>query len=289
MLRFSIWIVLGLLPGLAQAQAGFEKMKGRGQIVISYREDAAPFSYLDGKKQVVGYSIEFCNAMIAKIRAQPGMAKLKMAYAAVPVDRMFTHLGEGSADLLCSGTSDTAERRKLVAFSPPIYFDGVGVMVRKKDNIGTLDQLKGKKVVLIKATTAADAVNAYLKKSGGAWKLEEVLNADGALSQLQLGWSAGYARDRVPLAVQRAGAANTDHYVILPDRLSKEAIAIAYRKDDKAMQALVDGSIAEAIASGKAQEWHDKWFLKPIPLNKSTSALGLAMPEELKTAFATKK
>ena len=287
--RYSILIILALLPGLALAQASFEKMKGRGQIVVNYRDDAAPFSYADGKKQAIGYSLEFCNAMVAKIRAQPSMAKLKVAYTQVPVDRMFTNVNEGSADLLCSGTSDTAERRNLVAFSPPIYFDGVGVMVRKKDNIASIDQLKGKKVALIKATTAAVAVNDYLKKSGGGWKLEEVLNAESALSQLQLGWSAGYARDRVPLAVQRAGAANAGDYAILPDRLSTEAIAIAYRKDDKAMQTLVEATVAEAISSGKAHEWHDKWFIKPIFLGKSTKALALPMPEELKTAFSAKK
>lgn len=289
MLRLALVAVLGLLPGLAQAQVAFEKMKTRGQITVGYREDAAPFSYHDEKKQPVGYSLEFCEAIAGKIRAQPGLGKLKVAYTPVPVDRILAYVSEGTVDLLCSGTSDTAERRKHVAFSQPIYFDSVGVMVRRKDNVSRLEQLKDKKVVLIKATTAVVAINDYLKKSGGGWKLEEVLNGDAALSQLQQGWSAGYARDKVLLAVQRANQSAPDDYLILPDQFSSEVIAIAYRLDDSAMRSLVDGAIGEAIASGKAQEWHDKWFTKPIPLDKARKSLDVPMSAELKAAFTRKK
>ena len=288
MLRLALLIVWGLLPVLAQAQATFERIKTRGHIAVGYREDAAPFSYHDEKKQPIGYSLEFCEAIVGKVRAQPGMGKLKVSYVSVPVDRVLTYVSEGTADLLCSGTSDTPARRSEVAFSRPIYFDSVGVMVRRQDNVSRLEQLKGKKVVLIKATTAVEAINDYLKKSGGGWKLDEVLNGDAALSQLQLGQSAGYARDKVLLAVQRASLPAPNDYVILPDQLSNEAIAVAYRKDDSAMKALVDGAIGEAIASGKAREWHDKWFMKPIPLNKARRSLEVPMSAELKAAFAAK-
>ncbi len=288
MLLRAVLILCGLLPGLVQAQATFERIKVRGYIVVGYREDAAPFSYHDEKKQPIGYSLDFCEAIVGKVRAQPGMSKLKVTYTPVPVDRVLTYVSEGTADLLCSGTSDTPARRSEVAFSQPIYFDSVGVMVRKKDNASRLDQLKGKKIVLIKGTTASLALNDYVKKSSSGWKLEEVLNGDAALSQLQLGQATGYARDKVLLAVQRASSPTPDDYVILPDRLSSEAIAVAYRKDDAAMKALVDGAIGEAIASGKAQEWHDKWFTKPIALNKARRSLDVPMSAELKAAFAKK-
>lgn len=288
MLRFTLLLVLGVMPVFAQAQVTFDKIKGRGQILVGYRDDAAPFSYQDDKKQPIGYSLEFCNAIVAKVMAQPGMAKLKVAYVAIPVDRITTYVSEGSADLFCSGTSDTAERRKQMAFSQPIYFDGLGVMVRKKDAISKLDQLKGKKVVLIKATTAVATIDAYQKKSGSGWKLEEVVSSDAALSQLQLGWAAGYARDKAPLALQRASLSAPDEYTILPDLLSSEAIAIAYRKDDPAMKAVVDATMAEAVASGKAMEWHDKWFTKPIPVGKAQKSLDLPMSPELKAAFSKK-
>jgi glutamate/aspartate transport system substrate-binding protein len=108
------------------------------------------------------------------------------------------------------------------------------------------------------------------------------------MSQLQLGWSSGYARDRTLLAMQRVAQPAADDYVILPDRLSRETIAIAYRRDDPAMKAVVDAAVGEAISSGKAQAWHDKWFVQPIAVNKTRKALGLPMSDELKAAFSKK-
>ena len=54
--------------------------------------------------------------------------------------------------------------------------------------------------------------------------------------------------------ISGAGLSTPDDYGILPDQLSNEAIAIAYRRDDAAMKAAVDGVVGEAAVSGKAQE-----------------------------------
>jgi len=266
--------VMGVLSLQAQAQSALERMKGRGQIVVTYREDAAPFSFVkDG--QPTGYSLEFCRAIVETLQKQPGMAKLKVAYTPVAVDRMLTPVNEGSADLLCSGTSDNAARRRLVAFSRPIYIDGLGVMVRRKDGIRSLAQLDGKKLAAIKGTTAVGELKDYQKAQKRSWKLEEVLNGDVGFSQLQL-------------ALQRATSSAPDNFVILDERLSKESIAIAFRPDDAAMQSLVDGVIGSAIQSGKAAEWYERWFIKPIPLPGGSKALNVAMSDALKAAFAGK-
>ncbi len=55
------------------------------------------------------------------------------------------------------------------------------------------------------------------------------------------------------------------------------------------MQKMVDDTIAEAVASGKAREWHDRWFVGAITVGKAAVKLGLPMSEELRTAFAAKK
>jgi glutamate/aspartate transport system substrate-binding protein len=279
--------VAGALSLHAQAQSAIERMKGCGQIVVTYHEDAAPFSLVkDG--QPTGYSLEFCRVIVEALQKQPGMGKLKVAYTPVAVDRMLTPVNEGSADLLCSGTSDNAARRRLVAFSRPIYFDGLGVMVQRKDGIRSLAQLDGKKLAAIKGTTAVAELKAYQKKEKRSWKLEEVLNGDVGFSQLQLGWASGYARDRVLLALQRVTSSAPENFVILDESLSRETIAIAFRPDDPEMQALVDGVIRTAIQSGKAAEWYERWFMKPIPLSGGSKALNVPMSEALKAAFAAK-
>lgn len=270
------------------AQATFEKIKSRGQISVGYREDAAPFSYQDDQKKAIGYSIDFCAAVVAQLTTRLDLKSLRVNMVPIAIDRVMTFVKDGSVDLLCTGTSDTPERRTQASFSKPIYLDGVGIMVRKKDGITTLKQLDGKQVSLIKASTAASALDAYRAKEAIAWKAEPALNADAAFSQLQLGWVQGYARDKVLLAMQLASLSDADQYTILPERLSTESIAIAFRKDDAQMQALVDGVIADAAASGRAKVLHDKWFVSPIPLYKQRKALGIPMSPELKASLDTK-
>lgn len=276
------------LSAPAHAQATFERIKSRSQISVGYREDAAPFSYLDDQKKAIGYSIDFCAAVVAQLANRLDLKNLRINMVPIAIDRVMTFVRDGSVDLLCTGTSDTPERRALASFSKPIYFDGVGVMVRKKDGITSLKQLDGKQVSFIKASTAGSALDAYRAKAAISWKAEPGLNADAAFSQLQLGWVQAYARDKVLLAMQLASLSDADQYLILPERLSTEAIAIAFRKDDGEMQALVDGVIAELAVSGKARALHDKWFVGPIPLYKQRKALGIPMSPELKASLETK-
>ena len=272
--------------GPAHAETVLEKIKRQGQITVGYREDAAPFSSTDDQKRAVGYSVEYCEAVVAQIRQ--GVPNLRVNVRAVDIDRIMSFVKDGVVDLFCSNVSDTQERRALVSFSKPVFFDGVSVAVRKKDGIAGVDQLNGKAVVVIKSATTSDALDAYRQKKSLSWKVESALNADAALSQLQLGWVQGYARDTVPLAVQMVGVANADQYTLLPERLSTEAIAIAFRKDDAELQALVNAVITDAASSGKAKASYDKWFMQPISLGGKTKTLGIPMSAELKAALEAK-
>jgi glutamate/aspartate transport system substrate-binding protein len=285
----AVALSLGALAAAAPAiaQSTLDKIKSRGQINVGYRSDAAPFSYADDRKRPMGYSIDFCAAVVDEIKQELAISDLTVKMTPIAVDRVMRFVKDGAVDLLCSSTSDTAERREQVSFSKPIYIDGVAMMVRKKDGITKLDELAGKPVVVIKATTSSDALDAFQKTQAVGWQVEQVLNADAAISQLQLGWAKGYARDRVLLAMQLASLKDADQYAILPGALSRESVAIAFRKDDAAMQAVVNKAISKAVASGKAQGWYDKWFVHPIPLYSQQKALGIPMSDELKASLAT--
>ncbi|MBS0342332.1 MAG: amino acid ABC transporter substrate-binding protein [Proteobacteria bacterium] len=272
----------------AHAQATFEKIAARHQINVGFREDSAPFSYANRDKKPMGYSIDVCEAVTARLAERVGVKDLRINYVPIAVDRVVTFVKNGSVDMLCANMTDTAERREQIAFSRPIFVDHVGIMVRKKDGIAKLEQLAGKQLVAIRSTTAVKAVEDYGQGKSLGWKVEGALNPEAALGQLQLGWAQGYARDSVQLSMQLAGLQDADQYAVLPDSLSSEPIAIALRKDDAAMRELVDKAIADASASGQLAAWYDKWFVQPIPIGKAHKALGIAMSPELKAALAAR-
>ena len=275
-------------PQWAQAQATLEKIKNRGQINIGYRSNSTPFSFHQTPEKPMGYSIDFCKPIIEKLRQAAGNQNLPVRYIEIYVDSRRRMLSEGSVDLLCENVTDTPERRARMDFSVPIFVEAIQVAVRKKDKIDTLDQLQGKIIVGIDGSTVAPALDGYAKSHSLKWKYAKAVNADAALGQLQLGWAAGYARDGVVLAAQLANLPNANEYLILPERISVEPIAIAYRKGDAAMGDLVNAAIKESMRSGAAQGWYEQWFLKPLrpgrkPLATEMSAEMKALIEAAKT------
>jgi len=275
------------MPQWAQAQATLEKIKSRGQINVGYRSNSAPFSFHQTAEKPLGYSIEFCKPIIERLRQAAGNQKLPVRYIETYVDARVRLLSEGSVDLLCENVTDTPERRARMDFSTPIFIEAIQVAVRKKDKLTTLDQLQGKSIVGIDGSTVVAALDRYAKPRTLKWQYAKAVNADAALGQLQLGWAAGYARDGVVLAAQLARLPNADDYLILPERLSVEPIAIAYRKGDAAMGDLVNASIKESMRSGAAQGWYEQWFLKP--LKPGGKPLTTGMPAETKALFDAAK
>jgi glutamate/aspartate transport system substrate-binding protein len=243
-------VLAALLAPPAWSQATFEKVKSRSQLVVGYRDKAFPFSFSDGKT-AAGYSIELCAPIIERITQASGAKNLRVVYQAVEPERLVRQLQSGAIDLMCANTSDTEARRKLVAFSPPIFYAAVRVMVRSRDKPAALDQLAGKSLVVLGGTTARTALNNYAAVKGLSWKVGNVLEHDAAMSQLRLGQAAGYARDDVLLLDAMRNEKNPADFALLPERLSSEPIAIAYRQGDAALQKLVDVSVVEAMRNGR--------------------------------------
>ncbi|HEY8881058.1 MAG TPA: transporter substrate-binding domain-containing protein [Roseateles sp.] len=276
--RIGMACLAAFTVGAAGAEGGLDRIRVRGQINVGYREDAAPFSYLDAQGKPQGYSLEFCNAVVAQVLAQPGMSKLRVQMVSVPVDGVLKFMKSGTVDLLCSSTSDTPERRKVMAFSRPIFIDGVSIMVRKADSVTTLADLGMGPVAAIKSTTAPAALSA----AAPAIKIAPVLNGDAGVGQLKLQWAKGFARDRVLLAMQRAQLSDANEFIILPDLLSTETIAIAVPLASDDLLALANKTFADAATAGRVNAWHKRWFEEPVVLNGRSITLNLPVSAELK-------
>ena len=270
----------------AWAETTLEKVKSRSQLVVGYRDGGSPFSLASGGVPV-GYSIDLCAPIIERIRQATGAKNLRVVYQTVEPERAVQLLKSGAVDLMCSNMSDTAERRKAIAFSPPIYYAALRVLVRSDAKLTSVDQLAGKNLVTIGGSTAPALLDAYAASKGLKWQTSRVLEHEAAMSQLALGQVAGYARDGVLLLSALQTVKNPADFTLLPERLSSEPIAMAYRQGDPSMQKLVDLSIVESMRNGLLKQSYDKWFTQPIaPGNK---AINLPMSPELSALLAAAK
>ena len=269
------------LAGAAQAQAVLKRITERQQVIIGYTDTAAPFSFAkDGRP--MGYAIDLCVDVAARLRRDLGQPALGVRFVEVDQDKVPRLVKAGSVDLLCGGFSDTPARRGAIAFSAPIYLSAVKLLVRTEDGPRTLDAMKGKTVAVIGRTTAEDALAGLNRQRALQVKQARVVSPEAALSQLRLKQADAWARDEVLILGSLGREADAQKFTLLPDALSKEVIAIAMPSDEL-LQKMVNETLAEAARSGRIEALYDKWFVQP----NAASAAGLKLPlsAELKAEF----
>src|ERR1700676_4202328 len=105
--------VLAFGPSIASAQGlspTLQKIKDSGTITIGNRDSSVPFSYLDDGQKPIGFSLELCNLVVAKIKAMLGKPDLKVTYQAVNSSNRIPLVKNGTADIECGSTANTTHR-----------------------------------------------------------------------------------------------------------------------------------------------------------------------------------
>ena len=116
-----------------------------GVIRLGHRTNSPPFAFLDAKGKPIGYSLDLCEIVVEEIAREVGK-ELVVEYRAVTPENRFELVLSGAVDLECGSTTNTAERRKTVAFSPTTFVTGTKLLVRRGSGIRSLSGLDGKTI-----------------------------------------------------------------------------------------------------------------------------------------------
>jgi len=108
--------------------------------------DLPPVGYRDADNNPVGYDVEFCQDMAKALGVT-----LELVETASP-DRIPAILSD-RVDVSVSSATNSLERAKVVGFSIPYQVWSYAVVVRKDSGIKSFDDLKGKKVGIVRGTT----------------------------------------------------------------------------------------------------------------------------------------
>src|SRR6478672_921702 len=227
-------------------------------IVIAHRESSMPFSYLDDQKQPVGYAMDLCMKVVEAIKRELKLSTLEVRYLPVTPSNRMQMIAEGKADLECGSTTNTAERRKLVAFTVPHFIASARMVVRTDAGIRNWADLRDKKIVMTKGTTNAKTlVDRDKVRSLNIALLESKDHREG-FTMVEQRKADAFAMDDVLLYGLRAAAAKPDDFMVVGDSLSTEPYAIMLRKDDPAFKAVVDREVARVMNDNEIHALYDK-------------------------------
>src|SRR5579862_7437044 len=98
-----------------------KKIKDSGTITLGYRESSLPFSYLNRRRQPIGYSIDLCREIVEEAATELDGMDIKIAFAPVTAADRLDKVKAGAVDLECGSTTSNLQRQKEVAFSPVFF------------------------------------------------------------------------------------------------------------------------------------------------------------------------
>ena len=267
--RFLPFLLLLSLAFTARAESSgrptLEKISRTATISLGHRESSVPFSYYDGKRQVVGYSHDLVLAVVERIRRELKLPALAVKLVPVTSQNRIPLVQNGSVDLECGSTTHNRERARQVAFSVSIFQTSSRLLTRQGSGIEALGDLKGRPVAVTAGTTSERSLLLHAEATGTRFDILKVKDHGDGFNSVQDGRAAAFLMDEAMLYGLRAKAEQPADWRVVGQPMAAEVYACMLREDDPRFKALVDRSLTELMQSGEALKIYRRWFQSPIP------------------------
>ena len=127
-----------------------DEIKKSGKIKIGVFSDKNPFGYVDENGKVQGYDVYFAKRIAKDLLGSEDAVDLVYVEAASRVE----YLKSAKVDITLANFTVTDERKEQVDFALPYMKVALGIVSPQKAEITDVNQLKGKKLIVVKGTTA---------------------------------------------------------------------------------------------------------------------------------------
>ncbi|HUN91140.1 MAG TPA: amino acid ABC transporter substrate-binding protein [Burkholderiaceae bacterium] len=258
----------------------------RGSIRIGYREASVPFSYRSSIGEPAGYSIELCKVLAADI-GDAVSRELRLQWVPVTSADRVEAVTSGRIDVECGSTTNNAERRQVVSFSPTFFVAGTKLMVKRGSGIKSFRDLRGRRIAVTAGTTNEKTMHELGQRFGLGLQFVVSRDHDASLAALLDGQADAFATDDVllyGLVAQRQLKADVE---VVGDYLSYEPYAVMYRKDDPMMARVVNDSFQRMAADGEIERQYRRWFMRRLPFGSSVGgSMDLPMSAELRAIIS---
>jgi ABC-type amino acid transport substrate-binding protein len=259
-------------PIVAYSSDTLKRIDETRVVRLGHRENSPPFAFLDPKKKPIGYSLDLCEVVVDEIAREVGK-ELAIEYRAVTPENRFELVTSGAIDLECGSTTNTAERRKIVAFSPTTFVTGTKLLVRRGSGVRSLRDLEGKTIVVTRGTVHETAIPKLVERQKLSIKFVFAADHNESFQTLAASKADAFANDDVQLYGMLAETRTGSDFRVVGDFLTYADYALMLHKDDQEFAEVIERAFHKLAGSREIIAIYERWFLKPLP-----SGLGLKLP-----------
>lgn len=263
-LVFSVLLLAGVLAGCGSntasqqdaakpvSKSSIEEIKKRGTVKIGVFSDKPPFGYVDANGKNQGFDVYIAKRFAKDLLGDETKVDFVLVEAASRVE----YLVSNKVDIILANFTVTDERKQKVDFANPYMKVALGIVSPSGAQITSVDQLKGKKLIVNKGTTA----EIYFTKNHPDIELLKYDHNTEAFAALKDKRGAALAHDNTLLFAW--AKENAGFTVGIQSLGSLDTIAPAVRKGNKE---LLDWINQELEALGKENFVHKAYdaTLKP--------------------------
>lgn len=247
----------------AQAGPVTEKLLKGEALILAHREASLPFSFVDESKQPVGYAVDLCMKVAEIVRQQLGLKQLPVRYKLVNSTTRIETIRSHQADLECGSTTNTPERRQLVAFTVPHYIASARILVRADSTAQDMFDFSGKRLVGTRNTTGLARAKQANQQQALRINILEVVDDPKGVEMVEKKEADGFIMDDIVLQALLATRPDPSQLKVVGKPLTVEPLAIMLPKDDPEFKKLVDEAMKQLIRTREAHTLYHQWFTQP--------------------------
>jgi len=213
----------------------YQRVIERGAVICGTNDEFPGFSEQifddDGELIMRGFDVDICRAVAAAVFGDVEAIE----YEIVDGVSRFTHLIDGTIDMLSAATTYTFTRNVLKKFEflPTTYYDGQGFITKRTLGVSSAKQMHGAKICFSGSGTAAKNIKDFFELHEIKY-IPIVVGVDEKSKDVYLrGECDMYGTDRSGLASNRLGFKNPELHIILPEIISKEPLGPVVKYGDQ--------------------------------------------------------
>ena len=249
-------LALAALVGLPATESSLATILARGRLIVSVKNDASREHKDPAHANKRGFEIELAHVLARKVLGDPARLELKM----LPRPVRLPMLAAGAVDLVVSMIPVTANNARQCDLSHPYYTSDLALLYPRRSGRLELRALAGKRV-------------AFRKQSYNDYGAELARLADEAHVAVEVRYFTNIERAVAAVAAGEAVAVGGNYtdleayarahpeYQVSLEVLEGRTVAVAVRKGDRELLALVNAAIDELARSGELARMTERWHL----------------------------